>query len=88
MFDPGQVGSIFCGSSQVGSAIYGLGLNLENFPYKCQIFQFFSFRVKKNLFGSGQKVPGSKAGWTLIYCGSKVSLGQVGAKIAEVWTKL
>jgi len=34
---PGQkfltwVGSIFCGSGRVGSAIYGLGLNLENFP--------------------------------------------------------
>jgi len=25
-------GSIFCGSDQVESAIYGLGLNLENFP--------------------------------------------------------
>jgi len=31
-FDPGWVGSIFCGSGQVGSAIYGLVLNLENFP--------------------------------------------------------
>jgi len=27
-----QVGSIFCDSGWVGSAIYGLGLNLENFP--------------------------------------------------------
>jgi len=26
------VGSIFCGSGQVGSDIYGLGLNFENFP--------------------------------------------------------
>jgi len=36
-FDPGQVGSIFYVSGQVGSvrvrsAIYGLGLNLENVP--------------------------------------------------------
>jgi len=37
----------------VGSAIYGLGFVLENFPYKSQIFQFFwskkisSGRVKK-----------------------------------------
>jgi len=34
---PGQkfltrVGSIFCGSGWVGSAIYGLGLNFKNFP--------------------------------------------------------
>jgi len=34
---PGQkfltrVGSIFCGSGRVGSAIYGLGLISENFP--------------------------------------------------------
>jgi len=32
MFDPGQVGSIFCGSDRVESAIYGLGLILEIFP--------------------------------------------------------
>jgi len=25
IFDPGRVGSIFCGSDRVGSAIYGLG---------------------------------------------------------------
>jgi len=43
---------------------------------KHQILQFFSLRVKKNLFGLGQKVPGSEAGQPLIYCGSKVSLGQ------------
>jgi len=34
---------------------------------------------QKNLFGSGQKVPGSKAGWLLIYSGSKVCLGRVGS---------
>jgi len=32
IFDPGWVGSIFCGSGRVGSDIYGLGLNFENFP--------------------------------------------------------
>jgi len=42
---------------RVRSAIYGLGL--ENFPKKCQIFNFFP-SGKKNLFGSGQKVLGSK----------------------------
>jgi len=65
------------GSGRVGSAINGLGWNLENFSLKCQIFQFFSLRVKKNLLGSGQKVPGSKAGRPLIYCRSKVSSGRV-----------
>jgi len=33
--------------TQVRSAIYGLGLNLENFSKKHQIFQFFSFGSKK-----------------------------------------
>jgi len=63
----------------VGSAIYGLGLNLENFPKKHQIFQFFSLRVKKNLFGLGRKVPESKVGRPLICCLSKVSLGRAGS---------
>jgi len=31
-FDLGRVGSIFCGSGRVRSAIFGLGLGLENFP--------------------------------------------------------
>jgi len=38
-------------------------------------FSIFCPSVKKNLFGSGQKVPGSEAGRPLIYCGSKVSSG-------------
>jgi len=29
------------------SRIHGLGLDLENFPSKCQIIQFFLFRSKK-----------------------------------------
>jgi len=66
-FDPGRV----------GSAIYGLGLNLENFPLKLQIFQFFSLRIKKNLFRLAQKVPGLKAGRPFIYCRSKVSSGHM-----------
>jgi len=66
-FDPRWVNFLWLWSGRVwsglvGSAIYGLGLNLENFPRKCQIFQFFSLQVEKNLFGLGQKVPGSKAG--------------------------
>jgi len=58
------VGSIFF-VAWVRSAIDALGLGLESFPYKYQIFQFFPFGVIKNLFGLGQKVPGSKAGRTL-----------------------
>jgi len=32
IFDPGRVNFLWLGSGWVGSAIYGLGLNLENFP--------------------------------------------------------
>jgi len=62
------IGQKFLTRVVVGSAIFGLGL--ENFPLKYHIFNFF-------LFGLGQKVPGSKAGWPLIFCGSKVCLSQV-----------
>jgi len=34
--------------TQVRSAIYGLGLDLEYFPWKCQIFNFFPPQVKKS----------------------------------------
>jgi len=66
-------GQIFV--ARVGSAIYGLGLNWENFPPKHQIFQFFPFgskstRVKgglpsyllriKSKLGSGQGPPSLK----------------------------
>jgi len=40
---------------------------------------------KKNLFRSGQKVSRSKAGWPLIYYGSKVSLGQ-GPSLVLHWS--
>jgi len=48
--------------------------------------KFFNFSLsdKKNHFGFGQKVPGSKAGWPLICCGSKVSLGLVGSGPASL----
>jgi len=80
-----RVGSIFCCSGWVGSDIYGLGLNFENFPLKRQIFQLFSLRVKKNCFGSGRKVPRSKSGWPLIYCRSKVSSGRVRSGPISNW---
>jgi len=59
-FDPGWVSHLWIG--------FGFG----KFNLKIPNFQFFPLRVKKNLFGMGQKVPGSKAGQPLIYCGSKV----------------
>jgi len=45
--------------TRVGSAIHGLDLNLENFPQKCQIFNFFPFG-NKNLFGWVKKYPGQR----------------------------
>jgi len=40
VFDPGRVNFLLLGLGGVGSVIYGLGLNLENFPYNQQIFNF------------------------------------------------
>jgi len=45
-------------------------------PKKLKFFNFF-FSDQKNLTRLGQKVPGSKTGWPLIYCGSKVCWGWV-----------
>jgi len=61
-----------------------------------KIVKFFnlSLRIKTNLFGSGQKVTGSKAGRSLIYCGSKVSSGRVRSHLYTIvikssgWCKL
>jgi len=60
---PGQKFLTWVGSgqffvAQVGSAIFGLGL--ENFPQKSQIFQFFSFRVKKISSGQVKKYSGQR----------------------------
>jgi len=66
--------------TRVGSAIYGLGLNFENFPKNVNFSIFFP-SGQKNCFGLGRKVPGSKLGRPLIYCGSKVSSGQVRAHL-------
>jgi len=46
---PSLLHTLIChlsGSGRVGSAIFGLGLPLRNFPLKSQIFQFFAFRLK------------------------------------------
>jgi len=59
--------------AMVRSAIFGLGLG---FPLKISIFYLSD---KKNIVGSGQKVPGSKTDWPFIYYGSKVCSGRVGS---------
>jgi len=65
--------------TRVGSGQPVMGFEFGKFPLKMLNIQFFLLWVKKNLFGLGQKVPESKAGRPLIYCGSKVSLGRVRA---------
>jgi len=57
--------------TRVGSAIYGLGLNLENFPKKHQIFQFFTLRVKKISSGRVRKYPGRRRVDLLFTAGQK-----------------
>jgi len=76
MFDPSQVGSIFLWL-ELGRAIYGFGL--ENFPLK--MTNFFPFESKKSV-----RV-GSKAGWPLIYYGSKVSSGRAKAHLWILYYK-
>jgi len=72
-----RVGSIFCGSGRVSHLWFEF--EFGKFALKTSNFSIFFPSGQKNLFGSGRKVPGSKAGWPLIYCGSKVSLGWVGS---------
>jgi len=72
--DPGQnfftwIGSNFCCSDQVESAIFGLGLALENFPLESQVFQFFALWIKKSHW------VGSKLGGPLILLLVKSMLG-------------
>jgi len=71
IFDPGQVGAIFCGSGRVSHLWFGF--QLGKFPLKTSNCSIFLPSGQKNLSGSGQKVPRSKVGWPLIYCWSKVS---------------
>jgi len=51
---------------------------LENFSQKSQIFQFLYLWVKKNLSGLDQKIPESKLGRPIFYCGSEVC--RIGSK--------
>jgi len=64
--------------TQVGSGQSSMVLVLvwKISPKNVKIFNFFP-SVKKNLFGSGQKVPARKAGRPLIYYRSKASSGWV-----------
>jgi len=55
------------------------GFEFGKFPLKISNFSIFFLSGQKNIFGSGRKVPGSKAGQPLIYCESKVSSGRVGS---------
>jgi len=71
--------------TQVGSGEPSMVWIWKISPQKCQNFWFISLRIKKNIFGLGLKVHGSKAGRPLIYCGSKVYSGQ-GPSL--LWTKL
>jgi len=81
IFDPGRVVSIFSGLGQPGSGWVShlwFGFGFGKFPLKTSNFSIFSLWVKKNLLGSGQKVPGSRAGWLLFtaWVGSGPSLWQ------------
>jgi len=69
-FDPGRVGS---------SQPFMVWVRIWKISPKNVKFLYFFLRVKKNCFGSGRKVPGSKPGWPLINCRSKVSSGRVGS---------
>jgi len=55
----------------VGSAIYGLDLNLENFPKKHQIFKFFAFGSKKICSDRVKKYPGQSQVCLLFTAGQK-----------------
>jgi len=71
---PGRVNFFWLGSGQPFMVwVRILKISPKNFKF----FNFFPFGSKK--IDSGRKVPGSKPGLLLIYCGSKVSSGRVGS---------
>jgi len=81
-FDPGRVGSIFCGSGRVGlGQPFMVWVWIWKISPKNVKFSIFCPSGQKNLFRSGRKVPESEAGQPLIYSGSKVSSGQVRAHL-------
>jgi len=71
-----RVGSIFCGSGRVSHLWLGFGFG--KLPLKTSNFSIFFPFDQKNLFGSGQKVPGVKGGLAsyLLRVKSKLGAGQ------------
>jgi len=54
-----------------------LGFEFGKFPLKISNFSIFYPSGQKILFGLGQKVPRSKAGWPLIYNAGWVGSGPI-----------
>jgi len=81
---PGQNFLTRIGSGRVSHLWFGF--EFGKFLLKVSNFSIFFLSGQKNLFGSGQKVPGSKAGSPLINCGSKVSSGRVRAHLYKSWS--
>jgi len=71
-------GSIFCYTGQVGLGQPSLVWVWKVSPKNLKFLIFFPLD-QKNIIRLGQKVPGSKAGHPLIYCGSKVCWSRVGS---------
>jgi len=57
----------------VGSAIFALGLALENFPLKSQIFNIFALQGKKISPGWAKKYPGQS--WVGLLFTARVGSG-------------
>jgi len=75
----GLVNFLWLGLGRVSHLWFGF--EFGKFPLNMSNFSIIFPSDKKNLFGSGQKVPGSKADQPLIYWGSKVSSGRVMAHL-------
>jgi len=76
---PGQKFLTQVGSGQVSYLWFVF--EFGKFHLKMSNFSIFFPSHQKNLFRLGQKVSRLKAGWPLIYCGSKVSSGRVRAHL-------
>jgi len=72
-----QVGSV--NILLLGSAIFGLGLGLENFPKKYQIFSLSGQKKSLRVVSKSTDVKGDCQ--PLIYCRSKVCSGRVKAHL-------
>jgi len=73
----GRVNFLWVGSGRVSHLWFGF--EFQKFPLKMSKFSIFFPLGQKKLLRVGRKVPGSKPGQPLIYCGSKVSSGRVGS---------